>query len=121
MKGKKMSWWKFWKRDAPREGAPKDGVFIAPASPRVRTGYVNAAGRDLAEYLTDYDAKSAVIAIKSSGRAALHLDKLIDYYNACGSIYPLDLQKLENALADLTPVSGAIVSAVVRWLRCLPV
>lgn len=54
-----MSWWKFWKRDAPREGAPKDGVFIAPLAPRVRTGYVNAAGRDLADYLTDDDAKSA--------------------------------------------------------------
>ena len=55
-----MSWWKFWKRDAPREGAPKDGVFIAPLSPRVRTGYVNAAGRDLADYLTDDDAKKHV-------------------------------------------------------------
>ncbi len=30
-----MSWWKFWKRDAPREGAPKDGVFYrAPLAAR---------------------------------------------------------------------------------------
>ncbi|MBR5243833.1 MAG: hypothetical protein IKW13_06315 [Thermoguttaceae bacterium] len=42
-----MSWRKFWKRDAPRDGAPKDGVVVAPVSPRVRTGCVNAAGRGL--------------------------------------------------------------------------
>ena len=26
-----MSWWKFWKRDAPREGAPKDGALLNAA------------------------------------------------------------------------------------------
>ncbi|MBQ8286974.1 MAG: hypothetical protein IJZ10_11845 [Thermoguttaceae bacterium] len=116
-----MSWWKFWKRDAPREGAPKDGVFIAPLSPRVRTGYVNAAGRDLADYLTDDDAKSAVIAIKSSGRVAFWLDKIIKYHKDYNAINPFALRDLEKTLAGLTPACDAIVSAVVRWLRCLPV
>ena len=46
-----MSWWKFWKRDT-----PSGSIIVAPLSPRVRTGYVNAARRDLADYLTQNDA-----------------------------------------------------------------
>ncbi len=111
-----MSWWKFWKR-----AAPSGSVIIAPVSSLLRTGYVNAAGRDLVDYLTQDDAKSAVIAIRSSGRAAYYLDEIIKHYKSYCSVNPYPSHDLEKTPARLTTASDAIVSAVVRWLRCLPV
>lgn len=104
---------KFWER---RASAGKPAL-----PPCVRSGYVNAAGRDLVDYLTEDDAKSAVIAIKSSGRAAFCLDKIIDYHKDYDLINSFAIRDLEKTLDDLTPASSAIISAVVRWLRCLPV
>ncbi len=99
-----MNWWKFWKRDAPR----------------VRTGYVNASGRDLAAYLTEPEASAFVDAIRSSGRAAHCLDRIIRHFRLSDSIDGDGLQALEKTLAEKAvepPTRDAIISAVVRWLR----